>query len=56
MQLYRTVNSDHIREIFDIEYKIKTYDDKTKCKCKSKDRSYGRIIGYLSIDLKKYNI
>lgn len=54
LQLYKAVGLNYVREIFGIKYEIKKYDNKTKCKTKNK--SCGRIKRHLIIGLKEYNI
>lgn len=54
LQLGRTVGFEHIREVFDIEYSIKNYDDKAKYK--TEHESCRKIKKHLILDLEKYNI
>lgn len=56
MQFYKAVGPGYIREISDIRYGMKNYDNKAKCKCEVKDESYGRIRRNLLIGLKEYII
>lgn len=55
LQLCRAVSLKYIKKISSARYGIENYDDKTKYKCESKDRSYKKIKKHMIISLKKHN-
>lgn len=48
--LCKIINLEYIREVFGVEYRMKNYNDKAKCKIE--DGGYEKIKKYRIIDLK----
>lgn len=55
LQLYGGIGLEYVKEVFGIGYKIKNYNNKTKCK--TEYESYDKIMrGGQIVDMEDYNI